>query len=389
MNLQEQHEKVKKYEQNSVHPHQVLRYPISQNIRALSNPEQIQRSSRSRSNIEVRGEFRGDPSDRRTGATSNAFVPGIEGSTAMPPPAHPNQFGFGHQHQPYQIVPTPLASRQDAFDGSHPRGKKNPTKRMSDDARRGSNTSTSERSSLSRGPSSAWQQAQSSETLNSFSGSQMQPYFPSPRNAAPDWQPQAQGNIALDFPQGVENMTGPPHLDISARQPHHSSQPPMQGPYIRDLYPSMPEMAVGQVRYISNPYQPMPDPAMGQSDRTRDSYSSTDHIHVQNAIIVDPNDFENRLPSAQPDSIGQHKSRADPEMASLGSMPNIDQGSMQYTPENVGSVEQDHKLWIGGLPKGITHAALLPFLQQCAGVVSTTLPMTSYHRGDLYYCFAE
>lgn len=375
--LQEQKNQTIKNKQNSVYSRDGLQgYPSNQGTRAFSGLERVQHDSRSQNNTPRRGDFHSDPPDRGVGGTGIAYNPGVGGFTVMPPPAHPGPLGFGYQHQPYQIGRASLVSRQVAVEGNYPRGRKNPAKKTSDDVRRESNTSTSGRSAFSRGPSGNWQQVRSPDTFRSYSGPQVQPFSPNPQSGS-NWPPQN------------ENSNGTPNLQAGAQQLRSGGQYYGQGLFIHNAYPFMPETAIGPGRYITNPYGSMLEPAIGQSEHAHNVSSSTSQPYVQNEIVVDPHAFGNRLPGFQLHTISQTNPELDSQRTALASIPNAGQDGARRSPEKHGLVTEDCKIWIGGLPKNVTHDALIAFLQQCPGFISTTTPMTKTNNPDVSFCFVE
>ncbi|KAK4696943.1 hypothetical protein P7C71_g1062, partial [Lecanoromycetidae sp. Uapishka_2] len=358
------------------------RYPSNQNTPVFSAPEHLQRDPRSQSNMLRLGNFSDSPADRRMSSTGNAHNAMIGGLMNMPPPGHPVPFAFNNPYQMYHIGPPPMTSRQATYDGnSIPRGKKNPTKRMSDDARRGSNTSTSGRSSFSRRPSSNRQQMRSPEIFHPFPGPQAQPLFPNPQASGPIWHSNTQQQL-----RRVENLPPTPSLHASAQQPQVGVQYHAQG-QVHDPYPIVPDTAIGPGSSITNLHGSMPEPAV--EDGAQNILPSTGQATAQTETVVDPNSFGDRLSVSFSELAGPDNLELDPQKTTPGPSPNTGQGGAQCTPERSIPVTENCKIWIGGLPKGISQTEIEEVLRQCPGFVDISGPKTKYNDPNVSFCFAD
>lgn len=319
----------------------------------MSNPERGQRDHLPQGNITRRGDVHSDLVGRGMGGMGGAYNSGTAGFMATPSPGSPRYSGY--QYQEY-----------------NPRGRKNPTKRMSDDARKGTDTSTSQHPSFSRGPSGPWQQVRSPESIRSPSGPAIQPYFPVPPGGGPNWHPYDLRNITPGYPPGVEN-NAPPHFSHgNVHQTQAGGQKYSQG------------------RYTSNPFLYMPERPIGQGSCAQNMSFAPGQAHVHNQLIVDPNAFGNRLPGYQSDFVGQYNPEQGVQRTALASISNAGQTWTQRTPERSRPGSDGRTIWVGGLPVDINHVEVVTLLEQCRGFVSTTGPITSKAKqSNAPFCFAE
>jgi hypothetical protein len=296
--------------------------------------------------------------------------PGGAGFGAIPLQRRPGPSGY--QHLPLQNGPIPFAHRQGNFKGNGPRGKKNPTKRMSDDARRGSNLSASRHPSFGQGHPSAWQQVRSPDSFHSFPGTQVPTYFPNIQVGAQNWYPDDQRVVTPSYPQAVENPGATPHFHANVRQPQASGQLHSQG------------------RYLRNPYSSMPELNTGQNDGAQILIPSSSRTYAQDHLVVDPHALGKRDTGYQSKSVRQYNPESQTQRAELAPMPNAGQASAQRTTERSREVPEDCKIWIGGLPSSLDQAPIEAVLKQCQGFIRATAAIASKSNPPAAaFCFAE
>lgn len=315
---------------------------------------------------------------------------------------------FNHRRLPPPTHPIPLSKGGGTFDGNLPRGKKNPKKKSSDDARMMPNSGNAPR-----------QASDGANPKQPFAQPNVQmPFYPRSPDAIPLVQGSRPSSGAVPFIGNYRPRNLPPG--------HHSGN--AQEPYNRLLYHrDTPTQAPteGRSRVVSNPY---PAPAHEVQGPTQDLHptvltipisSNTQHqgapvegqlaeedasfvsIQVRPHISqpLDPQTFGHHLPGLRMDAQGRQDIIPKNQRAALAPMSNVGQPHFPGTPGRSGAdevprrlVQEGCKIWIGGLPNVFDRAAVMALLRPCRGLLSVSEPRVSPQFGNHInraYTFAE
>ena len=270
----------------------------------------------------TRGDFHSDPL-----ATLGRPYP--DTMMAIPSRGFPGPYGY------FASGPVPLDDRGRKFSGNVPRGKKNPIKRSSDDARRQYDTDAGHRSVPNSGTPHGY-----------------------PASSSQSW---SQNNAQL-------RLTGPVHMSQVNNGPYPGHQG--QGKeYEGHLYPPhMKEMGTYMPALASH-LQPE---------------TSGDHSEVITPLPA-TNFRRTRGDTKSPQyTYWAPNNGSDGQRSVLANMSNSGQSQPQHSPVarqgsgRGGSFEGCNKIWIGAIPPDFTKDMLIKLLEPCRGLRYISEPKSSY-----------
>ena len=342
-----------------------------------------------------RGDFEHNSSANRATKSKNS---GLQiGTIPVSSQDLPHPLNYRHLSPPTRPVSYPI--RKGTCDNKIPKGKKNPIKRSSDDARRKSNTWNSRRPSLGAG-GSGWQAVQQAMSMPFYSRS-------------PEAMDPAQGfQVASDsaassgdnYRSKLLSSFHPGDIHVSTLNPPYDTQAQIQvGTNIST-----------HGRVFSNPFSPSPY-SMAQESQDLPfkgvAFPGFDHIGIN------PEDQSRNQPHSLSLLLKQTHSLQSLDPCAFGYRPSNHQTSSQNHrsvltfslktshPQNPQTSErfrfQGHprrqyqegcRLWISGLPAGMDKAAVLGILEPCRGLNDITEPRVSQNgkdEGFLTWIFAE
>lgn len=279
----------------------------------------------------TRGDFHSDPL-----ATLGRPYP--DTMMAIPSRGLPGPYGY------LAGGPIPLDDRGRKFNGNVPRGKKNPIKRSSDNARRQYDIDTGHRSLPNSGiphgnPASSSQSWSQNNTQLRLMG----PVHMSQVNNGPDPGHQGQGKEykAHQYPPHMEQV-GPPMLALAPHpQPETSRNP-------SGVITSLPVANFGRTR--------------GDTNNPQYTHWASNH-------------------------------GSDGQRSVLANMSNSGQSQPQHSPVagqgagQGGSFEGGNKIWIGAIPPDFTKDMLIKLLEPCRGLCYISEPRSS-QAGKAAFVFA-
>ena len=351
-----------------------------------------------------RGDFHSDPTAHNA-MDSDASAP-PDNYIAMPSRGLPGPFTYRPLPPPTQ--PVPLLNRVGTFDSNLPKGKKNPQKKSSDDARIVSN--------MGNGPLQA---SHGANNQRPFTLQNVPPPFysqsPEAIPLAPDFHPNSaavpfSGNfLQVNLPQS--HISG--DRQEAVRHPPHSGQIPMQ-----------PAMG-GRSRVLTNPYAqpaqelqgPMQDPRptmltlsippnLQHQETTAKGHLFEEHSGSLSTRVrphvpqpLEPHAFGHQLPDCRIEAEDRRTPDPENQRPALASMSNAGQtptsgisgrSLANETPRR--SVPEGCKIWIGGIPQEFDRAAVTHLLGPCRGLVYVSEPRVSPVLRDPMkrsYVFAE
>lgn len=351
-----------------------------------------------------RGDFHSDPishgSDYRTGPMDYGQDLAFR-SRGLPGP-------FNYQSR----APIPLSERRQNVSKNLPRGKKNPTKRSSDDVRRGGFESNGRRQSSNQGYSGQpgiMRQIESPSAINTALGPPQAPPYNSP-GVAP-WQTSNQAELMHNQSLGTQSMQplqsvgnvdrqaiGPAQAVQASRYVSNPLAGQIEQHYRQGHFPSslgmgplVPQFphpqyqhqqqrrasAVGQYPSENVPF----DPSRGQPPPLRIDGPNPNRDYVPNISTalpiphsLPPNQFEPSNTTADQSQIQQ---------------PGRHQGT-RVSPSKDHENTPCSKVWIGSIPSDLSHSDIKKMLAPCWGLYQITEPRSNSNiRGSCSsYVFA-
>lgn len=374
------------------------RFPLQRHTPSTEVLEHIQPGSTSR------GDFHSDPTTHNAMDTYNAGHP--NNYVAIPSRGLPGPFTYRPLPPPSQ--PVPLLNRVGRFDGNLPKGKKNPKKKSSDDARMASG----------RGDDSR-QASSGADSRRTFVAQNLQMTFNSP---SPQLVPQVRlPSKAVPYSSNYHRPNLPPG--------HHSGnrQEPSHHPLYLSQTPVQPTMdGRSRERAVSNPFLPSAHDLEGSAQDPRPTFPSlpmpinTQHqtsaaneqLSGENAGMLstqvrphisqplDPHAFMHQLPDRQINARYQLDHAPGFQRPALAQVSNVGQPKPPGTPGRSRAnetprrpVQEGCTIWIGGIPTQFDKAAVLDLLRPCRGLVNVSEPRKSSPskttRINYAYAFAE
>ncbi|KAF6219584.1 hypothetical protein HO133_004053 [Letharia lupina] len=336
-----------------------------------------------------RGDFHSDPITHYAMDAHISWPP--DSHVAIPSRGLPGPFSYRPLPPPTQ--PVPLLNRIGTFDGNLPKGKKNPKKTSSDDARMVSNTENGPR-----------QASNGANPKRSFALQNIQlPFYPRSPDAIPLGQEIRPSSGGVPYSGYYQQPNLPPgHNSGNGQETFH--HPPDYGQM--SMQPAM----EGRSRVVSNPYSPavhelqgptqdprptvlnLPIPtnvrhqgvsAKGQAFEENAGFVST-QVRPHHSQPLDPHAFGHQLPDRQMDAQDRQDPIPEFQRPALAPMPNASQPPFPRTPERSRANENPRRpvqegctIWIGGLPKDFDKAAVMHLLRPCRGLLDVSEPRES------------
>ena len=341
-----------------------------------------------------RGDYHSDPTAHN--AMDNDASPPPDSYIAIPSRGLPGPFTYR------PLVPTmqsvPLLDRVGTFDGNLPKGKKNPQKKSSDDARIVSNTGN--------GPLHA-----------SHGGNNQRPF--TLQNVLPPFYTQSPEAIPSGpevHPDSAAVPFSDDFLEVNLPQSHHSGdrQETVGHPPHSGHIPMQPAMG-GRSRVLTNPYAqpahelqgPMQDPRptmltlsvlpnLQHQETTAKGHLFEEHSNSLSTQVrphfpqpLEPHAFGHQLPDSRIEAEDRRTPDLENQRPALASMSNAGQSPISEisgrslaneTPRR--SVPEGCKIWIGGIPRGFDKAAVTHLLGPCRGLVYVSNPKVSSNLRD-------
>lgn len=331
-----------------------------------------------------RGDFHSDPTAQDAMGISNSRP--LNSFVAIPSRGLPGPFSYRPLTLPTQ--PVPLLNRMRTFDGNPPKGRRNPKKKASDDARMASSTGNGPR-----------QASNTSHSKQTFTPQKIQMPF-NPRSP-PSLQEVHPPSKAVLYPGNYH------HLGLPRR--HHSGnwQEPLHHQPYHGQAPR--QQAMGdrsRERAMSNPFSPS---ALGLQAPTGDvrcemlseenSGLVSTQVRPYIAQPLDAHTFRHQLPDWRNDA--QHRQDHVPDMQrpALAPVSNAGQPQLLGTPRRSmanevsrRSAQEGCTIWIGAIPNHLDRATLIDLLRPCRGFIDVSGPRLSSPskiRNALSYAFAE
>lgn len=336
-----------------------------------------------------RGDFHSDPTapnamDPYSFEPPNSYF-------AIPSRGLPGPFIYRPLRTPAQLVP--IANRMSKFDGNLPKGKKNPKKKSSDDARMVSNTGDGSGTATN-----------GSNTKRAFAGQNIQMHFYPP---LPDSTPLAQELCPPSGATPYSNDYKQPDLPPGSG----NKQAPFQHSLNRGQNPIQPTIEDrSRERVVSNPFSPHAHRSQGSTQDPNPTISglpirgngqhqiatATGQLLEENAGLestqtrphipqpLDPYALGHQLPDRRMQA--QHRQDRVPEAQrpALALMSNVGQPQL---PENLGRsrpndiprrpMQEGCKIWIGGIPSEFDKVAVMDLLRPCRGLLDISEPKVS------------
>ena len=353
-----------------------------------------------------RGDFHSDPTAYNAMNTKNFGPPNA--SVAIPSRGLPGPFSY--QSLPPSTQPAPLLNRLGTFDRKLPKGKKNPRKKSSDDARILSSPGNSPHLAL-RGASHKRTFTPENTQLS---------FHPRSTDTISSAQEERSFSGAVQFSDNYHYPRMPPyHHSTSVQEQSHCSSVHEQVPMHPAMEPHLHEHAG------SNPFSPSAtelhgsiyDPRTtvpGLTTPTNVQHQDTtanQQLFEGNADLAAtqvpphstqplyPHVFGRQLPGRQSDVQHQQEHSSNFERSALATMSNSSQAHRLVTLGQSIAKESPRrlvwggcKIWIGGLPNGLDKAGVRDLLRPCRGLIDTSNPRISSpskYRTSSSYVFAK
>lgn len=350
-----------------------------------------------------RGDFHSDPTANNAMDTYNFGPP--NNYVAIPSRGLPGPFTYRPPPPPTQ--PVPQSNRVGTFDGNLPKGKKNPKKKSSDDARMVSNPGD--------GPHQA---SNGANPKRPFAPQNIQiPTYPRSAGTIPSIQEVRPSSGAVPYSGNYHQSNLPPshHLGNGREMANH---PPYHG------QGQMQPVIEGRSRAVSNPHSPsgrelqgltqdprppIPNLAIPTNGQHRGA-AAKGQLFEENAGFVstqvrphisrplDPHAFGHQLPDRQTDAQDRQDPIPDYQRPALAPRSNAGQPPCPGTPGRQTANEslrrptqEGYTIWIGGLPNDFDKAAVMHLLRPCRGLLDVSVPKVSptKSRVNRSYAFAR
>ncbi len=349
-----------------------------------------------------RGDFHSDPIAQNAMDMYNSGPP--NDYVAIPSQGLPGPFSY--RSSPFLSQPVPLLNRTGTFDGNLPKGKKNPKKQSSDDARMVSNAGNQ----ASNGANPERPFAPQNPQLS---------FHPRPLDAMPQVQelhpssgagPHAGNYYQPNLLPGHQSGNGPEPFDHPSHRRQGLMQPAMEGrprvisnPYSSPTHHSQgpnqdPRSTVPNLPIPTNTQHPGTT-ATGGLYKENTGFAST-QVGPRISQPLDPHAFGHQLPDRQMDAQGRQDPVPEFQRAALAPMLNAGQPQFLGTPVRSrvneaprNPVQEGCTIWIGGLPNELDRAALMTLLRPCRGLINVSgpkeSPSPSQNSINRSYAFAE
>lgn len=349
-----------------------------------------------------RGDFHSDPAAHNFMGTYYRGPPNE--FFAIPSRGLPGPFRY--QGLPPPTHPIPLSNRGGTFGGNLPRGKKNPKKKSSDDARMNPNAGNA--------PHQASKGADPKQPFAQSNNLQM-PFYPQSPGAISLVQVSRPSLGAVPVPGSYHVPSLPPSYHSGNGQesfPHllYHGQAPTQAPtegfprVVPNLYPAPAREMQGSTQDLRSPI--LKDPIASNTQHQGAAVEGrlaeenagfvSSQVRTQISQPLDPQAFGHQLSDHRTDAGDRQNSI---QRAVLVPMTNMGQLEFLGSPSRSGAdevprrpVQENCRIWVGGLPDAIDRAGVLALLKPCRGLLHVSEPRVSPaskkpdHRA---YVFAE
>ena len=353
-----------------------------------------------------RGDFHSDPTAHNAMDTNDSGL--LNALVAIPSRGLPGPFNY--RSLPPSTQPITLLSRKGTFNRNLPKGKRNPRKKSSDDARilpsPGNNTHQA-----MRGPSHK----------RTITPEKMQiSYHPRSFDTIPLVQDERSSSGAFRYSDNYHHPElHPGHHSANVQErvhcPNHHKQAPMHSvmePYSHEYAVSNPcsPSATKSYRSIDDPHPTvpcLPEPTIVQSQVTTATQQlvegnanlATPQVPPHSSQPLYPHVLGHQLSSPQSDVQHQQDHNAISERPALATMSNSGQAQplvtsgqsiANETPRR--SMQDGCTIWIGGLPNELDRTAVMNLLKPCRGLLNISNPKISSlskHRATTSYTFAK
>ena len=348
-----------------------------------------------------RGDFHSDLTAQNAMDTYNSGPP--NNYIAIPSRGLPGPFSYQQLPPPNQ--PVPLSNPPGIINRNLPRGKRNPKKKSSDDARIATSTGNSPR-----------QVSNATYPKGKFTSRNLQIPF------NPQCPPLVQE--VLLFPKAVPYSGNYHHSTVPPGHYLGNWQAPFRHPPYDGQAPIQPTME-GQELPVSNPFQSSaldlhgfpqdPRPAVASlpisgnmqhqvasaNEQLFEESAGLSTSHVQSRISqpLGPHAFGQQPPDRRSDAQHQNHHIRELQRPALAPVSNAGQPQFPGNPEHSRaseiprrSVQENCRIWIGGIPNEFDKVAVMDLLRPCRGLLDVTvprLPSTSKTRNNYSYAFAE
>ena len=353
-----------------------------------------------------RGDFHSDPTAYNAMNNNNSGP--LNASVAIPPRGLPGPFNY--RPLPPSTQPIPLLNRTGTFDWKLPKGKKNPRKNSSDDARILPSPGNSPHLAL-----------RSASHQRAFTPEDAQISFhPRSFDTMSSAQEERSSSGAVHISDDYHHPRMPPcHHSTSLQEHCHCSNYYKQIPMHPTTEPHSHEYAG------SNPFSPsatklhgsiydprttelgLPMPTKVQHQDTTANQQlfegnadlAATQVPPHSSQPLYPHVFGRQLPGHESDVQHQQDHSPNFERSALATMSNssqaqrlgtLGQSIAKETPRR--PVRDGCTIWIGGLPNGFDKVAVMDLLRPCRGLLDTSNPRISSpsrYRACRSYVFAK
>ena len=353
-----------------------------------------------------RADFHSDPTAHNAMDSNNSGPPNAY--VAIPSRGLPGPFSY--RSLPPSTQPVLLPNRMGTLDRNLPKGKKNPRKKSSDDAR-----------ILPSPGNSPHQALRGASHKRTFTPENMQISFhPRSFDTIPFAQEERSSSGAVQYSDNYRHPKLPPgHHSANVQEHFHRSPYDQQAP----THPAMEAHSHGYT--VSNPFSPsaselqrsIHDPRLAVQSLPRPTnvqhqvITANQQLFEGNANLAPtqmpphssqplyPHVFEGQLPGRRSDVQHQQDHNPNFERPALATMsssgqtqPPVTSGPSMVDETPRRPVQDGCKIWIGGLPKELDKAAVMDLLRPCRGLLYISPPKissTSKYRDASSYTFAK
>lgn len=327
---------------------------------------------------------------------------------AIPAQGLPGPFNYRPLPLPTQLVP--LLNRRGTFDANISKGRKNPKKKSSDDARTAPGTGNG-----------LYQPSNGAVPTQGFASQNMQmPFYPRSSPLTREVRPSS-GTVS--HPGNDHHPNLPPNQPLGdGREPFHDPASHVQ------TYSQTTVESHYHKRAVSNPFRPSAVELQGFTQdppsvvpflptSTSAQYqiaTATGKALEENANFVptlvqphisqplDPHAFGHQLPDRRIDLQHQNDQDSELQRAVLAPMSNSGQSKISGNLRHLRAdevarhpMQEGCKIWIGGIPRRFNKTDLMDLLRPCRGLVEVSEPRAPKpfpaYRGSVAtsYAFAE
>ena len=349
-----------------------------------------------------RGDFHSDPTAINAMDTYNSGPP--NNYVAIPSRGLPGPFTYRPLPPPTQRVPLP---GRGTFDGNLPKGKRNPQKKSSDDARMVSNPGD--------GPHQA---SNGANPKRSFASQNIHiPTYPRSADATPLVQEVRPSSGAVPYSGNYHqsNLPSSHHLgngrETANHPPYHGQGQVQQAIERRSRAVSNPHSPSGRELQglIQDPRPPIPNLPIQTDVQHRGATTKEQSFEEIPGFVstqvrphisrpLDPHAFGYQLPDRRTDAQDRQDPLTNYQRPALAPRSNAGQPPCPGTPGRPTANESLRRpmqegctIWIGRLPNDFDKAAVMHLLRPCRGLLDVNVPRLSPSKDHTYrsYAFAR